>query len=40
MNDFEIKEMSKKLYELAEQVDGLHDVIEAILDIMSPDEEK
>ena len=34
MNDFEIKEMSKKLYELAEQVDGLHDVIEAILDIM------
>ena len=22
MNDFEVKEMSKKLYELAEQVDG------------------
>jgi len=40
MNDFEVKEMSEKLYELAEQVDGLHDVIEAILDMMPAEGEK
>lgn len=40
MNDFEVKEMSEKLYELAEQVDGLHDVIDAMLEIMTQDEEQ
>ncbi len=40
MNDLEVREMSQKLYELAEQVDGLHDVIDAILEIMTHDEEQ